>query len=114
MECSTQPEARVEWSARAEPNFWDCYAREGRRLIRGPSMKEHLFVEEHLTHFREELIPLAERCGGHVRGASGLGDAPRSPKPCGREIEADKGIGHLRVSRTRRPRWAPVIVPYRL
>jgi hypothetical protein len=26
-------------------------------------MKEHLFVEEHLTHFREELIPLAERCG---------------------------------------------------
>jgi len=37
-------------------NFEDRYGREG-RTIRG------LTVEQHLAHLREELLPLADRCG---------------------------------------------------
>ena len=42
--------------------FRDRYGREG-RAIRG------LSVEEHLGHLREDIIPLAERCGRAMREA---------------------------------------------
>jgi hypothetical protein len=78
-------------------NFRDRYGREGRN-IRG------LSVEEHLAHLRERADPDGGTLrSGHARGACGIGDAPLGPEPCGREIEADKGIGHVRVSRIRRP-----------
>jgi hypothetical protein len=45
-------------------DFRDRYGHEG-RAIRG------LSVEEHLTHLREGLLPLAERCGRVMREALG-------------------------------------------
>jgi hypothetical protein len=52
-------------------HFRDRYGREG-RTIRG------LTVEEHLTHLREGLIPLAERCGRVMRGALAALEAMRA------------------------------------
>jgi hypothetical protein len=52
-------------------DFRDRYGRE-RRSIRG------LSVEEHLTHLREGLLPLAERCGRVMREAFAALEALRS------------------------------------
>jgi hypothetical protein len=47
---------------RLSAEFRDRYGREG-RSIRG------LTVEQHLSHLREGLIPMAERCGRVMREA---------------------------------------------
>ena len=46
----------------ASANFKDRYGREG-GVVRG------LTVEDHLARMREQLIPLAERCGRVMREA---------------------------------------------
>ena len=57
-------EAEFFGSKGPNADFRDRYGREG-RAIRG------LTVEQHLSHLREGLIPLAERCGRVMREALG-------------------------------------------
>src|SRR5271169_1255016 len=52
-------------------NFQDRYGREGRTI-------RVLTVEQYLTRLRENLLPLAERCGRVMREALAALDAMRS------------------------------------
>jgi len=61
-------------------HFRDRYGREGQE-IRG------LTVEQYLTHLRESLLPLAERCGRVIREALAAGTA-RLIKPADSAVVA--------------------------